>query len=149
MIFLAHMLAWSFTLGQTADQARYTLGGGNVGDVAHPQLYTNFHTSVISVTPFFGPSGGGTLVTIDGVNFLPGATVTIGGRPATGVTIVDAGTITASTPPGTAGTRVDVTVTNPGGQSGTAPGAFLLSPAVSRSAHNRRTPWPAPPSARR
>jgi hypothetical protein len=60
-----------------------------------------------------GTTKGGTVVTISGENFLSGATVTIGGNPATNVTVVNTTTITATTPPGSAGTA-NVIVTNPG-----------------------------------
>lgn len=55
-------------------------------------------------------------MTITGTN-LTGATVTIGGNPATGVMVNATGTqLTAITPPGAAG-PADVTVTTPGGSA--------------------------------
>jgi hypothetical protein len=68
---------------------------------------------VTSISPNSGSTKGGTVVTISGENFLSGATVTIGGSPALNVTVVNATTITASTPPGSAGTA-NVVVINPG-----------------------------------
>jgi photosystem II stability/assembly factor-like uncharacterized protein len=69
--------------------------------------------SLTSINPNSGPTKGGTVVTISGENVLPGATVTIGGSLALNVTVVNATTITASTPPGSAGTA-NVIVINPG-----------------------------------
>jgi hypothetical protein len=80
--------------------------------------------SVNSLTPAAGSESGGTTVTISGDAFLSGATVTFGGAPATGVTVVNLTTITATTPPHAAGT-VDVTVTNPGGETATLSAGFV------------------------
>ncbi len=77
----------------------------------------------LGVTPNHGPRGGGTAVTVTGGYFLQGATVTIGGAPATAVTVVNTETITATTAPGTAGVR-DVIVRNPDGTEATLAGAF-------------------------
>lgn len=78
--------------------------------------------SIGSVNPNMGPTTGGTVITITGAGFLPGATVTICGVRATGVTVTNSGTITATTPPGAAGT-CPVVVTNPGG---TGTGTFTF-----------------------
>ena len=75
--------------------------------------------TVTSVTPNAGATDGATAITIAGTNFLPGATVSLGGVAATGITIVDATTITATTPPHGAG-PVNVTVTNADGYFSTA-----------------------------
>ncbi|MBX5480258.1 MAG: IPT/TIG domain-containing protein [Myxococcaceae bacterium] len=83
-----------------------------------------------SLSPVNGPASGGTRITISGLNFASGATVTVGGSPATSVNVVNANTITAVTPPGTPGT-VDVTVTNPDGQFSTLTNAFTwVAPPV-------------------
>ena len=74
------------------------------------------------LTPLFGPTAGGTAVTITGSNFGPDSVVTFGGNPATNVVVVNAGEITAKTPPGAAG-PVPVVVTD-GGGSATAPQEF-------------------------
>ncbi|HEV2397944.1 MAG TPA: IPT/TIG domain-containing protein [Candidatus Sulfotelmatobacter sp.] len=66
--------------------------------------------TVTSVSPNNGGTAGGTAVTITGTNFATGATVTFGGTAATGVTVVNSTTITATTPAGTAG-AVTVAVT--------------------------------------
>jgi len=79
-----------------------------------------------TINPNNGPTTGGTGVTITGTGFTPGATVVIGGTPATGVTVVNPTTITANTPPGTVG-PANVTVTNPNGQSTILPNGFTYT----------------------
>jgi hypothetical protein len=59
---------------------------------------------VTGVAPTSGPDTGGTSVTITGTGFDSGVTnVTFGGTAATGVTFVNATTITATTPAHAAG----------------------------------------------
>ncbi len=66
---------------------------------------------VNSITPNTGPSVGGTSVTIRGNGFdAAGVTVLFGANPATAITVVNAGTITATSPAGTG--TVSVVVTN-------------------------------------
>ncbi|MET8571462.1 IPT/TIG domain-containing protein [Streptomyces sp. NPDC004783] len=99
------------------------------------------------ISPNQGSTGGGTLVTITGTNLSDTSQVLFGNKPATGITqvsptqvtavstdsvtfggtpapfsVINATTLSAVTPPGTAG-AVDVVVTNPAG-SDTATGAF-------------------------
>jgi hypothetical protein len=78
--------------------------------------------SVSSISPTWGPAGGGSLVTLSGACFAPGATVRFGGTAATGVT-VSATTITATTPAHAPG-AVGVVVTNPDTQSATVANGF-------------------------
>jgi lysophospholipase L1-like esterase len=54
--------------------------------------------AVWSITPNQGRLSGGTPITITGVAFRPGATVTINGQPATNVAFVNSQTLTARTP---------------------------------------------------
>jgi hypothetical protein len=75
--------------------------------------------TVTAITPTSGPAAGGTAITISGSGFIAGATVTIGGSAASGVTVVSPTTMTAITPPGAAGAAT-LTVTNPDTQSGSA-----------------------------
>ena len=74
--------------------------------------------SVTSISPANGPTSGGTNVTISGSSFVSGATVSIGGVAATGVSVVSGVQITATTPAHSAG-AVAVVVTNPDTQPGT------------------------------
>ena len=92
---------------------------------------------VSSVSPSTGPGTGGTSVTINGANFLSGATVAFGGAAATGVTFVSgtalgATQLIATTPASPAGV-VSVTVTNPDGLSGVLVSGFtyISTPVIS------------------
>jgi fibronectin type 3 domain-containing protein len=78
---------------------------------------------VTSVTPSSGTTAGGTSVTIAGSGFQPAATVTFGGAAATNVIVVNATTITATTPAHSAG-AVSVVVTNFDTTSGTLVSGF-------------------------
>ncbi|MEI7926141.1 MAG: IPT/TIG domain-containing protein, partial [Chloroflexota bacterium] len=81
--------------------------------------------TVSAVAPALGPSAGGTSITITGTGFVSGATVTIGGTAATGVTVVSATSITATTPAGTPGSAT-VTVRNSDGQAANVGGGFTF-----------------------
>ena len=77
-------------------------------------LYFYGAPGVTGITPAAGPVSGGNAITIAGAGFDPGATVSFGGVPATGITVNPAGTsITATAPPGIPGT-VDVVRDDPG-----------------------------------
>jgi hypothetical protein len=85
---------------------------------------------VAGVTPSFGSTTGGTLLTIVGSSFQSGATVSVGGVAATGVVVVNSATLTATTGAHSAG-AVDVVVTNPDTQSATLTGGFTYNSGVS------------------
>jgi parallel beta-helix repeat protein len=78
-----------------------------------------------SITPVSGPTTGGTAITIKGARFVSGGSfgIKIGSKAATNVVRVNATTIRAKTPPGTAGSK-NVVVTNNDGQSATKTGGF-------------------------
>lgn len=78
--------------------------------------------TVAGIAPASGVTAGGTTVTITGTNFAFGATVTIGGVPATGVTFASSSSLTGTTGPHAAGSA-DVVVTV-GGASGSLAGGF-------------------------
>ncbi|MFH0802750.1 MAG: IPT/TIG domain-containing protein, partial [bacterium] len=82
----------------------------------------------LPLVPANGPASGGTVVTINGANFVSGCTATFGGTAATGVTFVNSSRIMATTSAHAAG-QVNVVVTNPDGQAATATGAFTFNPA--------------------
>jgi lysozyme family protein len=90
--------------------------------------------SLASIAPNVGPVSGGTTVTIKGLDFMNGATVTIGGSSATSVTFGNATTITAVTPAGTAGPK-DVVVTNPNTRTSNLVNGFnyIAPPSVNLS----------------
>ncbi len=73
---------------------------------------------LLKVAPRSGPASG-TAVTLSGQNIEAGATVTVGGQAPSGVVVSPPYTITATMPATPPGTIHDVTVTNPGGLSGT------------------------------
>jgi uncharacterized protein (DUF2345 family) len=74
--------------------------------------------------PHIGPMGGGTTVSINGANFVNGATVYFGSVPSKDTRFISSTQLKASSP----GTRnsgaVDLRVQNPDRQSATLPGAF-------------------------
>jgi hypothetical protein len=78
---------------------------------------------VQSVSPAAGPAAGGTDLTLRGTGFASGATVTVGGRAATDVTVRAADTITAKTPASPVAGSVDIGVTL-NGRTSTLAGAF-------------------------
>ncbi len=90
------------------------------------EVASNSAPTVTGISPNSGSTSGGTSVTITGTGFLTGATVTLGGTPATSVTVVSSTSITATTPAHTAGT-VDVVVTNTDSQNGTLTNGFTYS----------------------
>jgi len=82
-----------------------------------------------ALNPTSGVNVGGTVVNIYGFSFQSGATVTIGGVPATNVTLVNGNQIAFRTPPGKVG-MANVVVTNPDGQSGTLANGFTYTGPV-------------------
>ncbi|CEP68860.1 Immunoglobulin E-set [Moorella glycerini] len=84
-----------------------------------------------SLDPHVGSVLGGTTVTISGEDFRDGVKIFFGGVEAANAVRVDYQTITATTPPGPAGT-VDVTVVNPDAGSYTLSRAFTYQRSVPR-----------------
>ncbi len=86
--------------------------------------------AVTGIAPASGIEAGGQPVTLTGADFQEGATVTFGETAASDVMVMDAMTLTAVPPPGTAG-AVEVVVTNPDGQT-SEPQTFtyVASPTV-------------------
>ena len=92
---------------------------------AKPYSYDN-GPSITSITPTAGKVLGGTVVTVNGANFVPGATVDFGtGNPGTTVDVVSTAKITVKAAAHAAG-AVTVTVTTPGGTSN--PASFTYDP---------------------
>ena len=73
---------------------------------------------IMSVTPNNGCPIGGTAITVNGSNFVNGATMTIGGASAFAVTFVNSNTLTAVTPNNTLGAK-NIVVNFPGLPSAT------------------------------
>jgi hypothetical protein len=87
---------------------------------------------VSSISPDRGSEKGGDTVTITGDKFKDGATVSIGGNPATNVNVMSQTEITAVTPPGTAGTTVGIEVRNEGVEEpGTLENAYTYLDTIS------------------
>jgi hypothetical protein len=78
-----------------------------------------------SIDHHSGSPSGGTAITISGTNFISGAAVTVGGSPATGVTVNSYVSISATTPALAPGTANDLVVTNTDGTTGTLLKAFV------------------------
>ncbi|MGD0696946.1 MAG: IPT/TIG domain-containing protein [Terriglobia bacterium] len=97
---------------------------GSSATAKNGYTYGNPAPTISSISPTSGPLAGGTVVTINGSNFLNGATVTFGGVAATAVTFVSSSQLTATTPASSNPATVDIKVTNPDGQSATLSGAF-------------------------
>lgn len=84
--------------------------------------------SITSIAPRTGPLAGGTAVSIVGIGFVPGTTVSIGGVAATSVVWVRSTLLTAVTGAHTSGTG-NVVVTLPSSQSATLVGGFTYTDA--------------------
>jgi hypothetical protein len=78
-----------------------------------------------SVLPASGPSAGGTAITVSGTDFAAGATVSIGGQPATNVNVSNSTTITAMAPALAPGSANDLVVTNTDATTGTLVKGFV------------------------
>ena len=84
---------------------------GNTSEFTQRIVFSNQNPS--------GSPAGGTHVTLLGMLFEPGATVTVGGSPATNVNVPQSTQITATMPARPAGSLNDIVVTNPSGIAGT------------------------------
>ncbi len=114
-------LSGSLGAGTYSFQVRINDGAG--GEVENDyELQVLPAPAITSVSPDTGPNTGGTLVTITGTGFMAPVSVRFGNAEATNVTLMNATTITATTPAGAAGT-VDVTATS-AGQVATLAGGF-------------------------
>ena len=82
---------------------------------------------VVSATPqSINPPGNGPL-TLSGFHFLPGATATVGGLPATNVVVTNYNQLTLTSPMLPAGTLNDITVTNTDTSAGTLPNGLIVN----------------------
>ena len=93
------------------------------------------------ISPSAGPSGGGTLATISGSNFHPGAIVRFGSSLASAVQVVNSGLLKTVTPPESSGS-VNVEVMDPDGQIATSSTAFTFLPSKLQISTN-----PLPPGS--
>ena len=109
------------TLAATAAGSRISVTatdpGGNTSEFSQRLPF--------SVNVRSGDPGGGTVLVISGTNFLAGATVEIGGQPATGVAVNSYTSLDATTPALTPGTANDIVVTNLDETNGTLVKGFV------------------------
>jgi hypothetical protein len=122
------LLALTPAHGAGVVDVRVTNPDGQTGTLTSGFTYVAIPT-IASINPVTGPPAGGTVVVINGGNFVTGATVQFGGVAATAVTVTSATRIQCTTPAGTAGSIVDVTVRNPNNQSATLSAAFTYGAA--------------------
>lgn len=99
-------------------------GGGGSSTASNPSTPA---PSLSTISPTFGSSSGGTSITLTGTNLSNAQSVTVGSSAASIISDT-ATTIVASTPSGTPGSIVNVTVTTAGGSS-TLSNAFTYSEA--------------------
>jgi uncharacterized delta-60 repeat protein len=101
----------------------------NVGRIVALNVMTA--PTVSGVSPSSGPAIGGTALTINGTDFLAGASVTVGGAPCTSVVVLSSTRISCVSPNGVAG-AVNVAVTNASGYETTSSQAFayVAAPTV-------------------
>jgi hypothetical protein len=108
-------------------------GPGGVSTTSSADQFTYLAApAVTGVSPAVGPLGGGTQVMITGTSFTDATVVDFGTIAATNVVVVSATQITVTSPAELAGT-VDITVTGPGGTSGTSSAdqfTYLTVPTV-------------------
>lgn len=99
-------------------------------DATGAAVDVEWSTSVVSsIAPESGPLGGGTMVTIAGRGFVPGAQVSFGNQQASSVAFVSSTTLRAISPAGEGG--VDVRVTEAGSTSSAQPvDVFTYGPPV-------------------
>ncbi len=93
--------------------------------------------TVTAISPNRGTPKGGTLVAISGSGFTGVTSVTIGGQPASDVSVVNGGAIVARTPPGTIGNPPaprPVVVTLASGAQATRANAFGYRPTLTFNA---------------
>ena len=84
-------------------------------------------TTISTVSPVSGPTAGGTNIAITGGGFSAGATVTVGGVPATSIQVQSDTVINAVTPQHASG-AVNVVVTNSDGRTGALANGYSYVP---------------------
>ena len=82
---------------------------------------------VVSANPSSANPPGNASITLSGFHFLPGATATVGGLPATNVAVIDYNQLTLTTPNLPAGSLNDITVTNTDTSAGTLPNGWIVN----------------------
>jgi len=107
-------------------------GAARYKQIPNATLKVNYPAPVItSIVEASGPPAGGQVVTINGKNYLSGATVKFANQSATNVTVVSATEIKVTVPAGTQGTA-KVVVTNPDGQSAEGAYQYIIDPIITQ-----------------
>jgi len=83
--------------------------------------------SILSISPTSGTNDQSTAVTINGSNFVDGATVEVGGTTLSSIVVVNSTSITATVPAGLSGGYKNVKVTNPDSQYDVLMGGFYVN----------------------
>ena len=122
---------WIIRLGQTdmrtSSEMEFASGNSTLTiEATSSAVVSEKPPTITEVTPKIGPTGGDTIITITGADFQPGAKVVVGGKAAKDVNVTSSTSITAKTPAAVEGI-VEVTVTNPDGQSVTLPTGFTYT----------------------
>ena len=103
------------------------IANGQTSQTSTADVYTYVAAPTLSgVSPLNGPAAGGQQVTLSGANLTGASAVSFGGTPASVFTVVNAMTVTATTPGHAAG-AVDLKVTTPGGTSNAVTYSFGTS----------------------
>ena len=99
--------------------------------------------AILEISPVEGPIRGGTRLTITGRGFHEGATVLIGGTPATdvGVGVAGGDRLTATAPVGRSPCAVSVMVINPDGRFAMLPSLYRYLPDGPDTGDACRGPW--------
>jgi hypothetical protein len=84
--------------------------------------------TITALTPDAGPLTGGTMLTIQGTNFVPESVLLIASQPALNLNYLGPSLLTATTPPGTAGVATVVLTTGDGRSTDYPPGFTYLPP---------------------
>ena len=124
----------NFPAGLGSTFVKVTTPGGTSAENASSAFTYTSATSVTSISPNTGATGGGTVVEISGTNFTSSSTVVFGTTAATNVSYNSTtGKLTATSPAGT--NTANVRVTTAGSQSATAPAnLFTYTATVAVSA---------------
>jgi hypothetical protein len=102
--------------GETVDVQVTTSLGASATSAADQYTYAP-PPDVSGISPTDGPAQGGTSVTLSGSGFSRTTSVSFGGTPAASFSVGSDTSLTAVSPPGTAGARVGIQVTTAGGTS--------------------------------
>jgi uncharacterized repeat protein (TIGR01451 family) len=129
----APLAAGSLALSPSVSAATYDPdSSNNAAAVAVPVGCT---PELVRITPTSGPASGNMPIAAEGDRFVAGATVVVGGVPASNVVVHGPTSLSADAPSLPAGTLNDVITTNPGGEAARLPRAYLSDFSDVTAAH--------------